>query len=133
MRRRIWRDGLCRAESRRNNFYSPPIRPALHTQLLSRQLVRPINLFLGGYGESEYVVPCGCHRYGVGVPGLESECTSIDDDVDCHDLVCIDSRSCPVRLCVLVAIVSDTVRGEPNAHRPVAPYVQGQIRWRVDL
>jgi hypothetical protein len=33
----------------------------------------------------------------------------------------------------LVAIVSDTIRGEPNAHRSVAPYVQSQIRWRVDL
>ena len=107
--------------------------PLSRLSFLSRQLVRPINLFLGSYGESEYVVPCGCHRYGEGVPGLESKSAPIYENVDCRELVCIDSRSCPVRLCVLVAIVSDTIRDEPNAHRPVAPYVQGQIRWRVDL
>jgi hypothetical protein len=65
----------------------------------------------GGYCEREYVVACGCQSYGVGVLGLECERASIYDYVDYHDLVRYQ-WCCPVRLCVLVAVVLDTVRVE---------------------
>jgi hypothetical protein len=75
----------------------------------------------GGYCESEYVVPRGCHGDGVSVLRLERERASIYDDVDCRYLVRIDNRSRPACPRVLAVIVSDTVGVDPNAHRPVVP------------
>ena len=88
----------------------------------------------GGYCEREYVVPRCCQSYGVGVLGLERECISINDYVDCRELVGTHEGCRPVHPCVLIAYgVFDDVRVERYAHRTHVPNAQSQIRGRVNL